>query len=332
MGIAQRVFVIAISFTLLMVAVSCASAATPVPPTLPQPSAILPPPTATPIEFVWKITRGSSPLDTPTGLGLDPQGNLFVVDAGNSRIQKFDSNGKFLLEWGSHGDADGQFAFPQYGQASVAVDAKGNVYVTDGLNARIQKFDSNGRFLNKWDKQGTGDGEFTQPMGMGVDRLGNVYVVDNRNLRIQKFDSNGRFLSQWGSRGTRDGQINDPGFISFDGQNNLYIADNGNGRLQKFDSNGTFLTKWSATCGEGQHPFMSPIGVAIDEQGNIFVTDYSNSRVCKFDSNGQFLNTWGSKGLADGQFTRPTGIAIDQQGSIYVADSGNNSVQKFRQP
>jgi DNA-binding beta-propeller fold protein YncE len=147
---------------------------------------------AIPLEFVSKITGGPNPFDGPFGLALDQQGNLYVVDTGNSRILKFDSTGKFLLEWGSQGSADGQFNFPHgpYG-GSVAVDAQGNVYVADSVNDRIQKFDSNGQFLTKWGKSGTGDGEFADPFGVAVDRLSNVYVIDDDNPRIQKFDSNG---------------------------------------------------------------------------------------------------------------------------------------------
>ena len=147
MEISQRVFMIAIVLALLAVGVGCSPAPTPVPPTVPQPTA-----TASPVDFVWKITSGSSPLALPNGLALDQQGNLYVEDSQNSQIVKFDSNGKLLLEWGSQGEADGQFNFPPDDYASVAVDAQGNVYVTDDTNARIQKFDSNGKFLTKWGK------------------------------------------------------------------------------------------------------------------------------------------------------------------------------------
>ena len=190
MEISQRVFMIAIVLALLTVAVGCSPAPTPVPPTVPQPTATNPA-TASPVDFVWKITSGSSQHALPNsfnGLALDQQGNLYVEDSQNSQIVKFDSNGKLLLEWGSQGEADGQFNFPPDDYASVAVDAQGNVYVTDATNARIQKFDSNGKFLTKWGKPGTGDEEFTRPVGVAVDKEDNVYVVDDQAMRLQKFD------------------------------------------------------------------------------------------------------------------------------------------------
>jgi DNA-binding beta-propeller fold protein YncE len=67
----------------------------------PLPSTSLPP------EFAWKIAGDPNPFFKPTGIALDPHGNIYVVDFGNSRVQKYDSNGKFLLMWGSPGSAEG---------------------------------------------------------------------------------------------------------------------------------------------------------------------------------------------------------------------------------
>jgi len=89
-----------------------------------------------------------------------------------------------VRKWGSQGSGDGQLNFP----TGIAVDSSsGNVYVTDWGNHRIQKFDSNGKFLAKWGSQGTADGQFRGPQGVAVDSSGNVYVVDSENARIQVF-------------------------------------------------------------------------------------------------------------------------------------------------
>jgi DNA-binding beta-propeller fold protein YncE len=67
---------------------------------------------------------------------VDEGGNVFVGDRDNDRIQKFDSDGKFICMWGSFGDKEGEFAKP----SQVLVDNAGNVYVLDALNSRVQKF------------------------------------------------------------------------------------------------------------------------------------------------------------------------------------------------
>src|SRR5262245_28768538 len=116
-------------------------------------------------------------------LAADSYGDVYVADTFNSRIQKFDANGNFLMKWGSSGSGDGQFQFP----SAIAVDATGNVYIGDTHNQRIQKFDLNGTFLTKWGSFGTGDGEFQGAATVAVDAVANVYVADSGNNRIQKF-------------------------------------------------------------------------------------------------------------------------------------------------
>ena len=71
--------------------------------------------------------------------------------------------------------------------AGLAVDSSGNIFVVDQGNNRIQKFDSNGKFITKWGTPGSGDGQFEEPTGIAINSLGNVYVVDRGNNRIQVF-------------------------------------------------------------------------------------------------------------------------------------------------
>src|SRR5207302_10032068 len=116
----------------------------------------------------------------------------------------------------------------------IAVDFVGNVYVTDEINNRVQKFDSRGNFLAKWGKEGNGPGQFNGPWGIAVDALGNVYVVDTNNHRIQKFTSNGAFICAWGNRGNTIGQLNFPYGVVVDREGFVYVVDSGNARVVKF--------------------------------------------------------------------------------------------------
>ncbi len=285
------------------------------------------------LDFVWKVGRGYNELKRPTGIAVGVQGNVYVVDFGNNRIQKHDANGQYLRRRGNPGNcaagcADGDF----FGVWGVATDSQGNVYVADRDNHRIQKFDSNLEFLAKWGGEGKGDGQFTSPYGVAVDRQGNVYVGDadtfDNSGRIQKFDSNGKFLTKWGSKGKGDGQFDSPLGLAADGAGNVYVADSGNSRIQKFDSNGTFLTKWGS-FGTNDNQFGFPGAIAVDSQNNVWVSDSSANRVSKFDSNGTFLLKWGSFGAADNQFNSPRGLTIDGAGNVYVADFNNRRILKF---
>ena len=97
--------------------------------------------------ITWKVKTGSGDGEFTSlgfgGIAVDLQGNVFVVDNGNFRIQKFDLDGNFLTAWGSEGTDDGQFVRA----IGIAVDADGNVYVTDDENPFVQKFDNDGRCL-----------------------------------------------------------------------------------------------------------------------------------------------------------------------------------------
>ncbi|MBV7338824.1 tandem-95 repeat protein [Chloroflexi bacterium TSY] len=229
----------------------------------------------------------------------------------------------FLLKWGTTGSGDGQFNNP----IGVAVDSVGNVYVADGNNHRIQKFNSSGGFLTKWGTQGTGDGQFDFPRNVAVDSADNVYVVDQNNDRIQKFDSSGGFLTKWGSSGSGNSQFGLSTGVAVDGADNVYVVEWH--RVQKFNSNGGFLTTWgSEGFGDGQ--FFVPEAIAADSAGNVYVVDgFLSNRIQKFGSSGGFLTTWGSSGSGDGQFNSPTGAAVDSAGNVYVADLGNSRIQKF---
>ncbi len=298
-------------------------------------------------EWGTRSGTGDGELSAPQGAAVDSAGNVYVADAGNSRIQKFDSTGDFVTKWGSQGSGDDQFTSPR----SVAVDSSGNVYVADYANNRIQKFDSAGTFLAKWGEVGFGDGEFFRPAGVAVDASGNVYVVESGGNRIQTFDATGNFIAKWGTSGSDHGQFSDPKGVAVDASGNVYVAEQGNSRIQKFDGTGTFLRMWgwgvdtgasalevctSATLpcqagsmGSGDGELNYTNGVAVDSAGNVYVVAPESDRIQKFDSDGTFLTNWGSEGSGDGQLNYPKGVAVDSSGNVYVADANNNRIEKF---
>ncbi len=267
---------------------------------------------------------GDGQFISPSDVAIDSSGNVYVVDNGNNRIQKFDTNGIFLTTWGSLGSNDAQFNQP----ISVEIDSSGNVYVVDFSNHRIQKFDANGTFLTTWGSLGSGDGQFNGPHGLEVDSSGNVYVTDQNNNRIQKFDANGTFLTTWGSNGSGDGQFDTPRGVVVDSSGNVYVADTDNNRIQKFDANGTFLTTWGS-LGSGDGQFNFPKTMAFDSSGNVYVTDQNNNRIQKFDGNGTFLTKLDYNGSGDGQLAGPQSVEVDSSGNVYVADTNNHRIQVF---
>ena len=128
---------------------------------------------------------------------VDPEGNIWIVDAGAHAVYKTDSEGRTLLQLGEKGMSgtdQSHFNLP----TDVAFGPDGSVYVSDGYGSpRVVKFSADGKFLLEWGKRGTAPGEFGLPHNLVVDETGRVYVTDRDNQRIQVFDSDGKFLDEW---------------------------------------------------------------------------------------------------------------------------------------
>jgi DNA-binding beta-propeller fold protein YncE len=278
-----------------------------------------------------KYGTGEGRFFQPAGVAIDQRGNVYVADAGNARIQKFDSSGTFIDEWGGHG----RFDLPW----GIATDSQGDLYVADPLADRVQKFDSSGELIAGWGRRGSGDGEFNGPTGVATDSEDNVYVVEASacarpdcppaNDRVQKFDSGGEFIGRWGSSGSGSGQFDSPYGVATDSEDNVYVADTGNARIQKFDSSGAFITRWGEWGWAGDGEFTYPWALEADSFGNVFVADWGCPRIQRFDPSGRFIDKWGAMGSGDGQFQRPYGVASDSGGRVYVADTGNHRIQVF---
>ncbi|HUU40655.1 MAG TPA: hypothetical protein VMW42_06935, partial [Desulfatiglandales bacterium] len=116
------------------------------------------------------------------GIVTDTNGYVYVADTGNSRVQKFTSDGEFVTMWGSYGTEDGEEIWYVTG---IATDSEGNVYVSS--NYQIQKFTSEGVFITMWQGAGTGEGEFRLISGIAVNSNDQVYVTELGNHRIQVF-------------------------------------------------------------------------------------------------------------------------------------------------
>ena len=200
-------------------------------------------------------------------VAVDAQGNVYVSDAYNFRVQKFDPDGKFVFQFGSAGEADGQFDGPCAGP--VTVDGQGNIYVS--TFGRVQKFDSQGKFLAAHGSLGSENGQFMGAAFGSIDKQGNFYVADLLNIRVQKFDPDWKFLQTWGAAGTGPGQFINPVSLAVDQYDRLYAADNSN-RIQVFSLKGEFVGQVSDT-GKGNLPLTQTSTLVIDAKGKLYVAD-----------------------------------------------------------
>jgi sugar lactone lactonase YvrE len=259
------------------------------------------------------------------GIVLDGHGNMYLAELDDNLIYKYSLAGNELAHWGGHGSGPGQLIHPD----KLALDAEGNVYVTEigggaffgtDANNRIQKFSPKGESLARWGSYGSAPGQFNNPIGIGVDQQGDIYVSEEAGNRVQKLSSTGQPLEQWGTAGSQPGQLNVPYDLALDANGNVYVSEpapygSGNHRIQKFSSTGAPLALWGGP-GEGPGQFRNPTGLALDTKGDLFVVDADNNRVQELSPTGQYMTQW--KGPL-GAFKFVSKVALDNHGNMYVS-------------
>jgi len=134
---------------------------------------------------------------------ITPSGEIFVSeghassDSANARILKFDKTGKLLTSWGKKGTGSSEFDQPH----ALAMDSRGRLFVGDRNNNRIQIFDQDGKFLDKWY-------QFSRPSGVYIDKNDNIYVADSESMSVS------RNHDGW-KRGIRIGSVKDGKVVAF---------------------------------------------------------------------------------------------------------------------
>ncbi len=208
----------------------------------------------------------------------------------------------------------------------IALDATGNVYVTQRALQLVMSFTPTGTYRFAWEL--TPLGCIPLPFSIGLDASGNAFVLDYACSRVEKFDSNRALVGVFGGAGSGDGKLSFPYGLAVGPDGSVYVADTFNHRIQKFDANGNFLLKWGSFGSEGGQ-FNMPSDVAIDAAGNVYVLDSFNQRVQVFNGVGTLLRVFGEPGFGSDHLIQPMGLAVDPSGNVYVADTGNHQVVKF---
>lgn len=248
-------------------------------------------------------------FNSPGAIAIDRAGVLYVADTGNGTIRKIATDGAVTTLAGSvasRGNADGTGTGATFNSpAALAVDASGNVYVADAMNATLRKITSGGvvttlagSALSRGDTDGQGGAaRFNNPNGITIDGAGNLFVTDSFNATIRKITSNGAVTTLAGLSGVS-----------------------------------------GASDGSGNNAFFNlPSGLVVDPTGTLYVADTGNSAIRKVTANGSvttFAGLAGVAGLTNGSgtsalFNQPHGLALDGAGNLYVADTGNALIRKL---
>ncbi len=229
----------------------------------------------------------------------------------------------------------------------VTVDSKGNVYVVDRFNHRVQVYLPGGGYKATFggcgcdmtydpelcEGQCSGKNDMSNPYDVAVDSRGIVYVSDTSNHRIQVYDWDLNHVTVIGGegRGSWMNQFDTPLGVAVDSADNLYVADSANNRVQVFDKTLNYLTTLGGNGrGKADNQFDLPSDVSVDAKGRIYVADTLNFRIQMFDRKRQYIQTFGGSELTKGgQLVRPESVAVDEFDNVYITDWMKGRVQVF---
>jgi RHS repeat-associated protein len=218
------------------------------------------------------IGEGKGQFKEPTGIAINPNGDVFVADSGNKRIEEFETKGSYIASLTLGGRPSGL-------AASTEV-----LYATDVTNDTIHEISLRYGMTNwgSFGSEGSGEEQFKDPTAITLYN-GYLYVSDTGNSRIQEVTERGRTIALFGTQGKANGQLKEPTGITVGPSGGVWVADTGNNRVQEFNSQGKYLLQFGAQ-GKATGQFNKPLGITINEyhESEPDVADTGNGRVEEF--------------------------------------------------
>lgn len=276
-----------------------------------------------------------------TGIALDAEDHICIVNRIQPAVQVYDAEGKFVRSWNLEApDAKGAHG--------IRIDHQGNFWLTDFRRHLVQKYDPNGKLLitlGEAGRRGNDTGHFDGPTDVAIFPNGQIFVSDGYgNRRVIAFDASGKYIRHWGAEGEGPGQFALPHAIVADSRQRLIVADRNNGRIQVFDAAGKLLAIWADQ--------VMPWGLAITAADETWVCGSSKVRqakgegwmvapppdqlLLKLDRDGKEMARMPLKVMGSppqpGEVDWVHGIAVDQHGALYLSDIQGKRVQKFQAP
>jgi sugar lactone lactonase YvrE len=250
-------------------------------------------------------------LASPEAIAVDHHGDVLIADTGNHRVLVVSASGEPLWEFGGFGWADGQFDRP----SALAVYPGFYVYVLDGGNRRVQRFDAEGDFV---DTPIDAD-EAGSPVDLAVGQAGEILLVDADSQTVLARSQFDEVLAPIGQFGTGEGGLVRPAAVAWGPGREIAVADPGRGAVEVFDEFGAEL--YSLSCPDT----LEPGDLLFDSSGSLVVSDLRHGRVVAFPPGGGPP----SASLGGTEALTPSALALDREGRLFVLDGERGRVLLF---
>jgi DNA-binding beta-propeller fold protein YncE len=272
-------------------------------------------------KFVREWGQDVYGFNAAIGLRVDPQDNVWTIDAAASQVVKFNPDGSVGLVLGRKPETISvRPAQPPQGApgAQGAQGAAGGAAAGGGAAARLPG-------------SGTPGSTFSRPTDVAWDKAGNIYIADGigNNNRVAKFDRDGRFITQWGSTGKGPSQFTGVKSIAVSAGGDVYVADAGNKRIQVFDGEGKFKSEFGGvgtpltmcmTRGATQYLYISHAG---DTDG------MDDAAIYKTTLDGKVVGKFGAAGKQLKEFGLANSIDCRDENNLLIGEMTNWRVQKI---
>ena len=205
-----------------------------------------------------------SQFNHPTGVAVDDDGNIYVADSKNNRIQKFDAQGSFLAAFG--GDANSESGLLS-APTGIKINCEGEIFVVDRGNGRVVVLTQELKFKCAFGSPGQGLSQFQDPWDIAFDSRGFCYVTDIKQHCIFIFTCAGDFRGRIGAMGSQKSRLNRPTGIAINRFGQIFVCEMGNHRVSIFHISSEFIE-----CFSGGLSMVNPCGVVTDEDGFVYLS------------------------------------------------------------
>lgn len=278
-----------------------------------------------PPQYLYSISgRGANELQRPVGVAVAPNGRVYVVDYGRSRVSVFERNGRFRFAFSKTND--GSLVNPVH--LGIRDDT---VWVSDRRKRKLYRFSLDGKPLGAFRTKN--EALRWTPLAFSWASDGALRATDvgqTQNHRVLYFSVEGSRTAQLGGTAQvvkfdeAPGKFLFPNGLAVAPNGDVYVSDGNNRRVQILTAAGRFK-QFVNTSGV-------PRGIAIDKEKRLYVANALSHTIDVYDLKGRAMTSFGERGYGPGQFNYPNDVALDRAGRIYITDRDNNQVQVWGWP